>query len=142
MRAFGNKRNFLWLLLVVLICCNGVPRFAFADDDKESSNSTAKPAPVKIENPAPGLTERERWLLDRVEQLEKRVAELEAKGQPATAAALVSQTATVNVIAQPASANVAAPSGTAETTAAASTNAVPAPFTHASISPQDAEKSN
>jgi hypothetical protein len=39
------------------------------------------------------LTERERWLLDRVEQLEKRVAELEVKGNlPAAPAPLASAT--------------------------------------------------
>jgi len=60
-----------------------------ADDAGKSSDSTKtdtdttvsttaanKPVPV---SPAPGLTEREQWLLHRVEQLEKRVEELEAK---------------------------------------------------------------
>jgi len=39
-----------------------------------------------VDAPAP-LTERERWLLDRVEQLEKRVADLESKGRDAEAPA-------------------------------------------------------
>src|SRR4029077_2451036 len=43
----------------------------------------AKPGATKVDAPAP-LTERERRMLDRMEELEKRVAELEAKGQPAT----------------------------------------------------------
>jgi len=51
------------------------------EDDKDAQPS--KTEAKKIDAPAPGLTERERWLLDRVELLEKRVAELEAKGQPA-----------------------------------------------------------
>jgi len=60
-------------------------------DDKDSTNPPAKSAPAKsdaskIESPAP-LTERERWMLDRMEQLEKRVAELEAKSNPAEAKA-------------------------------------------------------
>lgn len=38
------------------------------------------PSNLKIDAPAL-LTERERLLLDRMEQLEKRVPELEAKGQ-------------------------------------------------------------
>jgi len=47
--------------------------------------TAAKPSASKIDVPTP-LTERERWLLDRVEQLEKRVADLEAKGSsPAVA---------------------------------------------------------
>src|ERR1700748_39354 len=51
------------------------PAYAFDDDSKAGSD---KPEPKKVEAPSP-LTERERWLLDRVEQLEKRVNELEAK---------------------------------------------------------------
>ncbi|HXL22752.1 MAG TPA: outer membrane beta-barrel protein [Candidatus Dormibacteraeota bacterium] len=59
-------------------------------EDEGKSAATEKEAAAKaatnaaapkstIDSPAPGLTERERWLLDRVEQLEKRVSELEAK---------------------------------------------------------------
>ena len=51
---------------------------------KDKNTAPTKGAPAKSDAPAP-LTERERMLLDRVEQLEKRVAELEAK-QPAGAA--------------------------------------------------------
>ena len=82
MRVFGSKNQIFWLLITVLLGVSGGSRPLYADD-KESSNSSSKPVTVKIENPTPGLTERERWLLDRVEQLERRVAELEAKGQPA-----------------------------------------------------------
>jgi hypothetical protein len=65
-----------------------------SDDDgatKPATTSTdsakdAKPA-TPAENAATGLTERERMLLDRVEQLERRVAELEMMHQPAVAAA-------------------------------------------------------
>jgi Putative beta-barrel porin-2, OmpL-like. bbp2 len=72
-----------WILASMLLCllALGVPKSARADDDKKDTNSSTKPAP-KTEAPpktAAGLTEREQWLLDRVEQLEKRVAELEAK---------------------------------------------------------------
>jgi hypothetical protein len=57
----------------------------FADDKSrdDGSNSAAKTEsaapkrPARPDAPAP-LTERERWLLDRVEQLEKRVADLES----------------------------------------------------------------
>jgi len=67
--------------MFVAVCCgSAVPVVSFADDGK--SEPPTKPlAAAKIEAPAP-LTERERWMLDRMEQLEKRVAELEAKGQP------------------------------------------------------------
>ena len=70
------------LMLVGVFCGSAVGASAFADDDGKGQ-PPAKPAvAAKIEAPAP-LTERERLLLDRVEQLEKRMAELEAKGQPA-----------------------------------------------------------
>jgi hypothetical protein len=77
-----------WILASVILCllALGVPKSARADDDKKDTDSSTKPVP-KTEAPpktATGLTDREQWLLDRVEQLEKRVAELEAK-QPKTA---------------------------------------------------------
>jgi hypothetical protein len=70
------------------------PHFAVADDktsDKANSNSSSDAAsaktnaPTKINAPAP-LTDRERWLLDRVEQLERRVADLESVKQGGDAA--------------------------------------------------------
>jgi Putative beta-barrel porin-2, OmpL-like. bbp2 len=81
---FCMNRSLLfgWSLLVSLMLC-GV---ALADDAKNgadktpSSNTTTKSNATG--NPETGLTDRERLLLDRVEQLERRVAELEAKGQP------------------------------------------------------------
>ncbi len=81
MRAFENGCRLTGLLLIVLIGMIAVPRPALADDnnaDKNASNPPAKPAPAKVEAPAP-LTERERWLLDQVEELRRRVAELESK---------------------------------------------------------------
>jgi hypothetical protein len=77
-----------WILASMILCllALGVPKSARADDDKKDTDSSTKPVP-KTEAPpktATGLTDREQWLLDRVEQLEKRVAELEAK-QPKTA---------------------------------------------------------
>ena len=51
-------------------------------DDTKRDTAAATPSTPKPENagaPIAGLTERERWLLDRVEQLEKRVQELESK---------------------------------------------------------------
>jgi len=55
---------------------------------ENSSNLVAKTTPPKNHAAVSGLTEREQMLLQRVEQLEKRVAELEGKrqanpGQPA-----------------------------------------------------------
>src|SRR5579862_6941779 len=64
-----------WVLGCVVLIFSISPAFAFDDDSKAGSD---KPEPKKVEAPSP-LTERERWLLDRVEQLEKRVEGLEAK---------------------------------------------------------------
>jgi hypothetical protein len=51
-----------------------------ADDNKGTGAATTSPAKASTEGKADsGLTERERWLLERVDQLEKRVEELEAK---------------------------------------------------------------
>jgi len=94
-----------------LCCASALRALAFAgDDDKEKP--PAKAAATKIEAPAP-LTERERLLLDRVEQLEKRVADLEGKGNPSAAsgadAAAVQPAATTPVAS---TAGVAAPGAT------------------------------
>jgi Putative beta-barrel porin-2, OmpL-like. bbp2 len=96
MRIRGLKR-IVSLVWVTIVCGSTVPAFASADDGGKSEH-TAKPAIAKVEAPAP-LTERERWLLDRVEQLEQRVADLESKGKtsesPATDAS-APQPATIN----------------------------------------------
>src|SRR5229473_3938366 len=94
MRAFNQDRGIFQLLLAALLCASIVPDRLLADD-KDTSNPPSKSAPAKseaakIEAPAP-LTERERWLLDRVELLEKRVVELETKGSSPAAAAASSQ---------------------------------------------------
>jgi hypothetical protein len=71
-------------MLVGALCGSAVGASAFADDDGKNQ-PPAKPATAaEIEAPAP-LTARERQLLDRVEQLEKRMAELEGKAQPPSA---------------------------------------------------------
>jgi hypothetical protein len=85
MRAFGQKTSLIWSLSAALFYMSSAPSQLLADD-RDDSNPPAKAAPVKIDSPAPGLTERERWLFDRVEQLEKRVADLESRGNPSAAA--------------------------------------------------------
>jgi hypothetical protein len=85
------------LVWVTIVCGNTVPALASADDGGKSEH-TAKPAIAKVEAPAP-LTERERWLLDRVEQLEQRVADLESKGKTSESPAAdvsAAQPATIN----------------------------------------------
>jgi hypothetical protein len=81
MRTFKWKR-FVSVMLVGLCCGSAARATAFVDDDGKDKPPTGPTA--RIETPAP-LTERERRLLDRVEQLEKRVADLEEKAQPAAA---------------------------------------------------------
>jgi len=88
MRAFNHNGKSFRLFFVALLC-TVVPNPLLADD-KETSSPPAKTAPDKsdtrkIEAPTP-LTERERWMLDRMEQLEKRVAELETKSNSPAAA--------------------------------------------------------
>src|SRR6266850_4417993 len=112
MRIFKLKR-LVQLMLVGVSCGSAVSTFAFADDEGKGEPPAKPAATPKIEAPAP-LTERERWMLDRMEQLEKRVAELEAKGNPpAPTAAEVSTTqpaSPTSMIAspQPSGASVAA----------------------------------
>ena len=77
-----SKQNIVLvgLITVSLLYILGFPRNAFADGTDSNTPSTKTDlANAKPGAPAP-LTERERWLLDRVEQLEKRVSELESKG--------------------------------------------------------------
>ncbi len=116
MRIFEWKRFVPAMLVGLSWCCGGAIR-AFADDDGKDSPPAKRIAAAKIEAPAP-LTERERLLLDRVEQLEKRVADLEGKGNPNAASG--ADAAAV----QPAS-----------TTPAASTAGVAAPGTTSGVKP-------
>src|SRR5690242_17684865 len=82
MRTFHHSGRLFPIFLAALLCV-GIFSSCLQADDKDASNVPAKSAPPnsdapKVEAPAP-LTERERWMLDRMEQLEKRVAELESK---------------------------------------------------------------
>jgi hypothetical protein len=87
MRKWVNRGLAVGLSMLVSLSACDVGR---ADDTKagnDSKPSATKPAENK---PEAGLTDRERWLLDRVEQLEKRVADLESKdAKPAAQAAVV-----------------------------------------------------
>jgi hypothetical protein len=100
MQMLQNRGRILNLFLAALILSGIVPNHSLADD-KESNRTPAKPVPVKTDSPAP-LTERERWMLDRMEQLEKRMAELEAKSS-STVGNSATATARETVSAQPTS---------------------------------------
>jgi hypothetical protein len=113
MRAFNRNQKIFCLILAVLFCAYVRPNRLLADD-KDSTATPAKSASAKPDSPAP-LSERERWMLDRMEQLEKRVAELESKSNAPAAPA------TVAAAAQP----VAAPAGEPVSAASAITAAAP-----------------
>jgi len=124
-----EKRNTLVLLLLVISLCT-ISSAAFADD--KDSAAPAQPraaagnsvAPKNTDAVATGLTERERMLLDRVEQLERRVEELEASGK---ASATPTAAAPSAAAAPPTPSSVSAPSAAAKTaTAAAAVSGTPA----------------
>jgi hypothetical protein len=137
MPTFNQTRKMLHLLLAAMLCTTVIP-FRSLADDKEASNPTAKPVSAKPDSPAP-LTAHERWMLDRMEQLEKRVAELESKGNsPVTPATEIFPP-------QPTSPNLSTsslPTGatSAAPAAVASTNVIPTDKTVALGTAQATEK--
>jgi hypothetical protein len=145
MRAFNHGGRIFRLLLAGFLCASSVPNGLMADD-KDTSNPPSKSAPAKsdapkIEAPAP-LTERERWLLDRVELLEKRVAELETKSNSpatATATALYSQAGSSSPTTSSVAASAAGVSP-ARTAAEANANVIPVEKVLAAANPQATEK--
>jgi Putative beta-barrel porin-2, OmpL-like. bbp2 len=148
MRIFKWKK-LVSLVLVGMFCGSVVGASAFADDDGKSQ-PPAKPAGAKIEAPAP-LTARERQLLDRVEQLEKqvadvkqlekRIADLEGKAQPT---APISASAPANSDSSSASPGTAAVGPAAAPSVAFAEPASPGvtkTATAAGVAPQAMEKS-
>ncbi|MGB9468987.1 MAG: outer membrane beta-barrel protein [Candidatus Acidiferrum sp.] len=80
------------VLLACVVLCLLSPAVYSADGTgdgkKDKDADSAAKSPTKPNAPpATGLTEREQWMLDRIEQLEKRVAELETKEPNTTASA-------------------------------------------------------
>jgi hypothetical protein len=120
MRAFIQKKMSIFAILAALICASTNPGLLLADDDKDKNTPPAKAAAAKPDAPVAGLTERERMLLDRVEQLEKRVAELEAKEPAGAPSAPAGPAETSAVAAGAPAANTAALNAVSP----ASTNAV------------------
>src|SRR5882762_10069288 len=144
MRAYKYFGTLFPILLAALLCASIVPDRLLADD-KDTSNPPAKSAPAKsdgakIEAPAP-LTERERWLLDRVELLEKRVEELETKGSsPAVPAAAAASSQPGSLSPTTSTAASAAGVTPAPTVAGANANVIPTEKVAASAAPQATEK--
>jgi len=88
MRVTNWTMRFARLFSLTILCMSIGPGRVFADDGAPSGTA----APAKMDAPKPGLTEREQYLLDRVEQLERRVEELESKaGHSAALGTTVSQ---------------------------------------------------
>jgi hypothetical protein len=102
--------------LLVLPCFMvAVPTVSADDKDNAAAqpSAAAKNSDAEKKTPATtGLTERERMLLDRVEELEKRVEELEAKGAGGA------KPAPTSLAAQPTPSAAAAPAMAATATAA------------------------
>jgi hypothetical protein len=138
MTMSGTKRVLLGVSLAAALSSGVAPGLLMAGDE-EKPNPPSKATPVKLDAPAPGLTERERWLLDRVEQLEKRVADLESTHNPAAAAS--AETSAVPAVAAntPASAGAVANPGITHTSNSANSNSL----SHESVAvggPQATEK--
>src|SRR6266853_2020293 len=113
----GVMKRVVSSVLVTVLCGGTIPVSA-STDDAGKSERPAKPAVAKVDAPAP-LTERERWLLDRVEELEKRVADLESKGKPSESPAADPSAAQPGAVNAPTSVAAAAtPSGALEPTPA------------------------
>ena len=140
MRAFNHANRLCQLFSAVLLCTVAVTQRSFADDKTTDKNPPAKPAPVKVDAPAP-LTERERWLLDEVEELKKRVADLESKVNPSAAptpeAAAPQPAAAKGVVSA-----VAATPGTAPGIASANSEPSSSSSVVAPVGPQATEKGN
>jgi Putative beta-barrel porin-2, OmpL-like. bbp2 len=123
----------------VILCLVSPPIYA-ADgtpDDTKDADSGARPAaksqpPAK---PSTGLTEREQWMLERIEQLEKRVAELESK-EPGGASTVSAKPAPAALSAPSSLATAASATGTVFPVSAPTTTASPlSPVAPASIDP-------
>src|SRR6266404_838029 len=69
--------KFVWVFVLATASAGAIPQDVFAQDEKLLS---------KPDGPTPALTERERLLLEQVQQLAKRVADLEKKIQGPTEA--------------------------------------------------------
>lgn len=137
MRAFIGKKIPIFVISAALFCASASSGLLRADDEKDKNTPPSKATTAKPDAPAPGLTERERMLLDRVEQLERRVAELETKGTPtANPAESLTGASTAEVaVAQPkVPGAVDAP---AATVTAAETAAVTAPGPSINVIPAD-----
>lgn len=97
MSTFGKKKMWVGLMLAGLLCSSVVPARLFADEKDDATGAKGealKAKPVKVDAPAP-LTERERMLMERLEELEKRVAELEGNRSKPVSASVAAEPAAI-----------------------------------------------
>src|ERR1700704_1054686 len=136
-----RKKNPIVRVLVFMLFVACYPALLLADE--KGKDEAPKSHPAKMEAPAP-LTERERWLLDRVELLEKRVAELETKSDRATAPGMTEagQPVRASAVATPTSETENGVSRAAVPAAAATpdVNTIAKNSANAEIGPQATEK--
>jgi putative OmpL-like beta-barrel porin-2 len=127
MCALGGKKGLVWLVQAALLLSSAPPGVVFAGgkggDGPPTRTDAAKPGTAKLDAPTP-LTERERRMLNRMEELEKRVAELEAKGQPATPSSSENAASQPSAVATPTATGVAGTAGGSEVGNAISPTAV------------------
>jgi hypothetical protein len=141
MRAFLQKKTPTLTMVIALVCACAAPGFLFADDDKDKNAPPAKAAPAKQDAQASGLTDRERMLLDRIEQLEKRVAELEAKEPKEAATAAPAEATEANRAASGAPAgNASVAKTTPPSSAGASTSAATVQPGTTSVAPSNQDQ--
>jgi hypothetical protein len=129
MRNYFVRFALLFFVAISLFCL-GMYAADGANDENKDKNSTAKPAaqPNTTAKPDSGLTEREQWMLQRIEQLEKRVAELESKEPGGTTASAASPAAPAKPGVAPASSagtTATAPATVAASAAGSVANAAP-----------------
>jgi Putative beta-barrel porin-2, OmpL-like. bbp2 len=150
MRIFFGRAALFVLVVLSFLSLGTLAADGTADDTKtKDANAKAATNPDSAAKSNSGLTGREQWMVERIEQLEKRVAELESKengASPATAAAKPDAPASASPrSANAASATVAAnPAPVAPTATAASASGAPSgtsasvnPGSSSSVNPQD-----
>ena len=112
MNPLKCRRKFVWIFALSAVWAGAVPKNAFAQDEKLLT---------KTDGPTPALTERERLLLEQVQQLAKRVADLEKKILTPTEArdsAARANSAAVTASASPSPSPLLAPTSSAPAPAA------------------------
>jgi hypothetical protein len=136
----SRKLTIPFLVLTAVLFAAVVPCSALADDDGKDQPPAKPAATSKIEAPAP-MTERERMLLDRIEELEKRMAQMETQshGNNNAAKEAVSPIAPATASSVPTENAAPATSEHIETTAASAAGTQPTAGTSGTEKPKKSE---